>query len=92
MCVPLLVVCVCAFRSHCPVEAEAPLIDPGRSGFLDLAPRPTRPCPYLAGPPPWGLLLHPHSTHTPKHIHKADIKYNYIFYNKTTYFDCSQLA
>lgn len=74
-CVPLLAVCVRVFRSQCLAEAETPLIGSGRSGLLGSAPRPSRPCPCLADPPQWGLLLHPRSTHTPKHIHRANIKY-----------------
>lgn len=60
-------VCLCVLMSQCLVEAEAPLIGSGCSGSLDVSPRPTRPCPYLAGPPQWGLLQHPRSIHIPKH-------------------------
>lgn len=58
---PLLAV----FKSQSPAEAAAPVVGSGCFGPLGSALRPARPCPCLANPPRWALLLHPHSTCTP---------------------------
>lgn len=70
---------VSVFRSQSLVEAVTLLIGSGRSDPLGSAPHPARPCPCLVGPPQWGPLLHPHSTHTPEHTDTQNLN-NYPCY------------